>query len=337
MDQQPISFTYDRRFGVEMEFCSTDNRDFKRHPLQRGELPEGSEYIAQLLMEKLKTTVEIARWHNTHHNVKWIVKPDRSCGIELCSPVSKGWRGVKEICQAVEVLRKDGKINSDQRCGLHMHIDMSDRSTDDIGQVLSHWIKCESVFLDSMPMNRKRNTYCRQIGLSPLFEHDSDFTAEQLIQKLGSCKYYTINAFHLFHGDRQTIEVRIADNEGNLNEVYMRNWIRLLIHFVEQALTKPIPKYKKGDCQTGFQWLDPISVMDFLGFLGPVSKGLEETRNWFIARLMQNMRYGGDGVWSMESRKVAINEISQIITRLGLEKTNFGMLLVPGSESENST
>ena len=59
------------------------------------------------------------------------------------------------------------------------------------------------------------------------------------------------------------------------------------------ALKRPFPgDYTFGNPWSGFCWLDPDDVFKVLGFDPAeydISPGLEQTRNWFMARLQKNM------------------------------------------------
>ena len=175
MDLNNLSFNSSRRFGVEIELNSSDNRDFQEFPLASGELPEGIYDIANMITNHLGEKTLVKGWHSTHHNDGWVLKPDRSCGIEVCSPVSKGWEGIKSICNVVDLFEKTPQILADGRCSLHVHVDVSDCATEEVAKILYWWIKCESVFLDSVPFSRKKNRYCQCIGMTDLFEHDAQF------------------------------------------------------------------------------------------------------------------------------------------------------------------
>ena len=314
-----LSFNCDRKFGVEMEVCDFKHRDFKTYPLDKGELPEGMAEIACLLGEKLKTQVQTNKWHYTHNNESWVLKPDSSCGIEICAPVYRGWNGLEKVCIATRELANDKRITVDDRCGLHVHVDVSDCSSTQINNILAYWIKCESVFLDSVPPNRKKNRYCQQIGISPLFDVESEISG-LLVQQLGQVKYYTINSYHMQRGDRNTLEWRIMEGPGCLDPYLVKNWVRLVVYFVECAKRRPTPKkYIAGDPWTSLCWLDPMDVMEFLGFFGPISKGLEEVRDWFVARIHANLfQHKMMGVWSPECRAVAKKQLDEIVGRLGI-------------------
>jgi hypothetical protein len=318
-----MSFNSHRRFGAEFEFCSFDNRDFKKYPLHEGELPEGIHDVASILMERLKVQVIVNKWHHTHNNEAWVLKPDSSAGIEMCSPVVKGWQGIKHVCRAIDAIQVEPKIKVDDRCGFHLHVEVSDCNNEEIGSILAHWIKCESVFLDSVPLKRKRNKYCQQIGLCPFFAHDENVDAYWLIDKLGEMKYYTINTFHLIKNKRRTIEFRIAEGEGCLDQYLIKNWSRLLLHFVERAKMLPLPgKYNPSNPWSGYLWLDLKDVMNLMGFDGSLSKGLEETRNWFLARIAENIRTNIDGLWSEEARQITQKQLLELVDTYQIKDLN---------------
>lgn len=334
---KPLSFKYERAYGAEIELNSFDNRDFKTNPLKGDELPEGIYDLADEVREKLGFPTSVHGWQATHNNKDWRFKPDSSCGIEICSPVLRGWNGLKEICQVVDLISSHPRVLLDDRCSFHVHIDLSDCNHDVIAKILAYWVKCESVFLDSVPSKRKRNRYCQQIGISSLFEHDKNYSSDDIIHRLGSVKYYTVNCYHYAKGSRTTIEFRIAEGEGCRDSVMAKNWIRLLVHFVEMAKQRPWPaKYSPSDPWSSLLWLDPEEVMELLGFDGsyPLSKGLEQTRNWFLARLHKNSANTGmGGIWSEQARQIAKNQVERIVNKLGIEQ-QIDELLIPSDKAK---
>lgn len=320
-----LKFDSDRRFGAEFEYCSFDNRDFKKHPLNQdnGELPEGIHDISTLLMEKMKVQVAVNKWHTTHNNPHWVLKPDSSAGIEVCSPVVKGWHGVKTICQAVDVMTSDPRVHVDDRCGFHVHVEVADCDVQRLACILAYWVKCEAIFLDSVPRSRKRNKYCQQIGLSPYFQHDTCFDATWLVETLGQMKYYSINNLYYKTGKRKTIEFRIVEGEGCMDSYLMKNWLRLLIHFVEMTKDmEPPPKPKLHDPWTGFFWLDLKDVVKVLKFDQNISKGLTETRNWFLARIAKNAVCDLSGLWCPEARQVTLKQLEELSKELDLPQVD---------------
>lgn len=316
MDSKLISFNCNRPFGVEIETNSSDQRDFRANPLSGREMPAGIEFVGWLISNRLKTQAKIEKWHLTHNNAGWVLKPDRSCGIEICSPVSQGTLGLQRICAVVQALSKEKQVIADERCGLHVHVGLEDLNTSERGAVLAHWVKCESLFLDSTPAGRKRNRYCQQIGLSPMFEHNNNYTPAMLLSLLGSMKYYTMNAYHLNRGNRATIEFRIIEGAGCLDPYLIKNWVRLCVHFVDRAKTVGMPPEYNGTPKSGLLWLDPVEVFQFLGFFDKLSKGMEETRNWFLSRIRKNMPCNLPGVWS--ARSVARDQVEDMAKQFGL-------------------
>ena len=323
MDLIKLEFDSSRRFGVELELNSFDKRDFYSNPLNTtlGELPLGSDEIAILLNSKLGFNVKIMKYHHTHNNLVWVIKPDRSCGIEVCSPVSKGWTGIKSICEVVDLFSREKEISADSRCSFHIHVDVSDCSKEQVAKILTYWIKCEAIFLDSVPLQRKRNKFCQCIGMTDLFEVDTPWDSSYIIKKLGNNKYYTANCEHLANGHRQTLEFRIAESTACIDPFYTKNWIKLILHFVECAKNAPIPPtYRPDNAWSGFSWFDLEDVFTFLKFTDyfELSKGMEQTRNWFLARIASNLNSTLPGIWSQNARRITKEQSEKLLNRFNI-------------------
>lgn len=328
-----ISFNYGRRFGVEIELNASDRRDFKKNPLKKDEQPAGIEYVANVLMKVIQSPVEIKKHHHTHNNNSWVLKPDSSCGIEICSEVTRGYYGVKRICQVIQAFSDDPEIKLDERCSLHLHMDVSDTTLSQLGTALAWWIKGEPVFLDAMTPNRKRNRYCQSVGMSDYFDVDTKFDPDKVIKKLGIQKYFSINTYHMNQKKRSTIEFRIMGAEGCRDAFLAKNWIRLLIHFFEMGRNAPPPvPYEKGNPKSGYCWLDPIDVFDFLGFNGEyeLSKGMLQTRNWFLARLyFHTLNTGLPCIWSDQARQVAFDQVKSLAKKFNYTTADLCSFLHP--------
>ena len=122
--------------------------DFRKNPLGRREFPQGIHYVGNLIAEFLKEDVQINRWrvNASQNNEGWVVKTDASCGIEVCSPVTRGWYGLKRICQVIDMLSDDPHISAGRDCAFHLHVEVKDLDDYQRGSILAHWIKCEPVF-----------------------------------------------------------------------------------------------------------------------------------------------------------------------------------------------
>jgi hypothetical protein len=287
-------------------------------PPIKDKLPEGIYYIGNLVKKATGANAVIHGWHHDHHNNCWILKPDSSCGIEVCSPVSKGWLGVKNVCKTIETLAADKKVAADTRCSFHVHIEVGDLRPEQLASVIAWWVKCEPVFMDSVPSKRKRNRYCQFMGLTDIFDHDTIYSPETLIKRVGHTKYCSLNTFHKVKAHRDTIEFRIMENDCCVNAFMAKNWIRLLIHFVERAAARPFPvPYEEGNRWSSWLWLDPMDVFEVLGFRAgqyQLSDGLAQTRDWFMQRLLRNTSQTGlPGVMSDYARSIAYSQVKELV------------------------
>jgi len=319
MEQPSLVFDYPRRFGVEIEINSFDGLD---KPADRNTLPSGIHYVGNLVTKTTKKYTEIRKYGHTHWNNTagfWVVKPDASCGLEICSPVCKGWLGLRDICEVIDAIAADKHIQIDERCSLHVHIDVTDCTISELDRILRCWIKAEPVFIDSVPDSRKVNKHCQFIGLWDWVSTESDISPEKLIGILGKSKYLTVNTFHLLNGERATIEFRLGEHWACKNSFAVKNWVRLLIHFVEMAKKKKLKKaYEPNDVWSSFLWLEPDDLFELLEFNDSyiLSDGMEQIRNWFISRLICNVSSELDGILGKSARKVSSLQILKRAQRL---------------------
>lgn len=326
--KQNIDLNYLRRFGAEIEINAFDLRN---RPVGHadGKLPDGIHYVANLVRKSLQKSVKVHKWSYDHNNTDWVIKPDSSCGMEICTPVLKGWVGVMEICKVIQALGEDHKIVADERCSFHVHVDVSDLTEKEVATILTWWVKCEPVFMDSVPASRKRNQYCQLLGQSEIFKSVEDelYSPETIIRRLGCCKYYTINTYHYTSNKRKTIEFRIMDSECCLDPWMAKNWIRLIIHFIEMAIKKGMPnEYCPGDQWSGYCWLDPIDVYQFLGANSSnnLSCGTRQVLEWFTDRLYLNVADTFDtGVMSHKIRMISEIQISELFGVYGRMESEY--------------
>jgi hypothetical protein len=315
---QPENITKDLKFsvpfGVEIELNSFDLKSRPDGNLS-GSLPLGTYDVAFLVNKFSGERVFVSKWCNNHDNNYWVVKPDSSCGLEVCSPVLRGLFGAKTISQVIESLRKDSRIRSDSRCSYHVHFDVSSLSSEDLLSIISWWIKLESFFMDAMPIKRKVNPYCRLIAQANII--DSVFSPHDIsyfIEKLGTTKYYTLNTFHYHHARRKSLEFRIMDNSCCLNPDDSLCWISLLHHFINCSISSGPPAFLNRDPFSGYCWLDPLDAFKFLNFdFEVLSPRLSILRSWLLKRLL---KYGKDylefGIFSRSFKSRSYAEVCKL-------------------------
>jgi hypothetical protein len=259
------------------------------------EKPEGTDYVVNLVKNSTDDDVEWRIYEHTHNNECWVVKPDSSCGLEICTPIYRNWRGIKKVCQVVDSFRKDPKIAVDHRCSVHVHVDVSDLSEIEVASIIVYWVKCEAVFLDLVPYQRKVNRYCQFLCARDNFDTDNYLSPNQIINAVGDVKYYTANTdqWRRTGGKRKTLEFRIIEGEGCKDPFLIKNWLRLILHFVQMSSNYSLPApYKAGDPWSWVCMLDTADVLRVLGFYPGqynLSNGLTQTRNWMLARLLKYM------------------------------------------------
>lgn len=321
-----IEFNNYRRFGVEIELNTFDG-EIKKLDRNKGQIPFGSDFIALIIKKTTKQSVEIQGWDHNFNNDYWIVKPDSSCGIEVCTPVLKGNSGLYYLVSVVEAFKKH-KILSDKRCSLHVHVNISDLTKQQLASVIAWYIKCEHVFMDSVPASRKISRYCQMIGMTDLVDTGFLINCDNILSTVSCAKYYSLNAYHFMkgggfnkHNDRKkTIEFRIGENAMCLDGFAVKNWVRLLLHFVEVTKSMPLPKkYSKGDHWTGLLWLDPSDVFKILQFDKPCSDGLLQVKKWFAKRIFENgFNTGLEGVWSNNGRENSRKDFLNLLHKIDI-------------------
>ena len=323
---RPIDCKSYRRFGVEVELNTLDGI-IKKANSDTGEIPSGSDYIAHVVRKASKGRVEVATWDYIHNNDNWVIKHDMSCGLEINTPVFKGWHGLKKLISVIDAMKNDGKIKSNQLCSLHVHVGIEDLNIEQLASVIAYYIKCEHVFFDSVPAHRKNSRYCHLIGMTDWFDTDFDMDAFEIITRISQTKYGSINAFHFVRGggfnasseeSRRTLEFRIAENTACLDPYFTKNWIRLLLHFIETTKNMKVPRsYIDGDQTTGLAWLDFEEVYKLLKFDQPLSPGMQQVRQWFMNRIdINGYNTGLSGVWSNSGRYVARRQFSEVNNKL---------------------
>ncbi len=221
-----------RRIGVEIEYNSADMINRSRG---ENDLPVGIYEIANHVKNAIKKTVDVTKWQYTHNNHNWAVKPDSSCGLEVCSPPLITRAALREINSVVNYLSSQKNTSADYRCSLHVHVEIADFTESQIVLLLKKWISAELFFYLLVNPTRWINQYCMPIGFSCEFDTEQNYFYSNLLLKLSESKYYSANLYHYGKNKKKTIEFRLMGNEACLSSDDAENWCKILVCFVDRV------------------------------------------------------------------------------------------------------
>src|SRR3954471_24683945 len=112
---QPLCYESARRFGIEYEVLAFDGKS----RADGGGQPVGIQIIAMVVHKAVPLDqVDLKGYEHTDNNTAFVVKPDSSCGVEVCTPILKGYDGLTRAVKVADAFRKDEQIKVDQRCSL---------------------------------------------------------------------------------------------------------------------------------------------------------------------------------------------------------------------------
>jgi hypothetical protein len=289
-----------RFYGVEMEIGNE----------------VGLSHIRRIIEENSLVPVKSATYRATINNAYWDVKHDGSCGkktdkfgineggYEVNSYKAFTAKDLSHICHIAKKLKQSG-LQVNRNCGLHVHVDASDFSPEQMGVFMFYWLQIEDIIFQSIPDIRKRCKYCSK----NFFSRTNMFSSKQNILPIDVWEHYRpkttklhdnmdrrlavnfINYFRFlklkyFH--RPTVEFRFP--EGTLISYHLKNWVKLFIHFVNKMSneSKVLPKFKIANLQ---------ETLEILGLNGDdksfalLSPSLYETKIWLLKRINRNCDY----------------------------------------------
>lgn len=224
-NQQPtavlseIDYTFNRRFGIEIEAYNCD-----KHRLARELREAGIDVVVE------------GYNHDTRDHWKLVTDASLSGNntFELVSPILQGEAGLQELQKVCWVLEYcDVKVNNS--CGLHIHMDAADFTIETWRNLAITYRHLEPVIDAFMPSTRRNNTYCKHLsGIS-----ESRIREAQNITQLRSAfrndRYYKLNLEA--YSRHRTVEFR--QHGGTTNFTKMENWIRFaanMITFAQQGM-----------------------------------------------------------------------------------------------------
>lgn len=219
--QPTIDYTFNRRFGVEIEAYNC----------------QMNVLVDALREEGIQVSAESYN-HTTRNHWKLVTDSSLSGNntFELVSPVLEGEAGLKELKKVCWVLDACGvKVNAS--CGLHIHFDAANFSLQTWKNIAISYKHIESVIDKFMPESRRNNRYCR--SLREITEQNIN-NAQSIIalQEIAfeNTRYFKVNPQS--YSRHKTIEFR--QHAGSINYDKISNWVLFLNGLVTFAQQQPI-------------------------------------------------------------------------------------------------
>ena len=284
-------FASNRFFGVELEVGR--------------EIPRS--IISNVIKRYSKKKVVISNYVNSVNNNYWVVKTDSSCGkkvdhlgqneggYEITSYKASGIEDIKTISNISGEIKKIG-VKTNHNCGYHIHVDVSDFSEAEMGNLIGHWLCEEEAFFSSVPERRKFNNYCKKLKLkninkinfSSSLEIYNKYKPNVANIRNAAEKRYSFNLLNYYvslkkpNFKRKTVEFRFP--EGTLTPSTVENFIIILINFVEtvkqkNTFPKILTNYKIDEI-LNICGLDHDEDKFYI-----FDRNLFEARKWFLKRL----------------------------------------------------
>lgn len=298
-------FNTNRRFGIELELSATRSReDIKSIILNHSQSHDAFATIGN----------GSCGWSDTHNNDYWHIKYDSTCGPlgknkdhgwEVASYIASGIEDLNDISSVAHYLDECG-LETNNNCGLHIHVEVKDFSSYEMGALLARWIKIESWLFAACSIRRSFSSYCRSIKqrkINRVVIYNPDETNVFWYQMMPDRtsthnnpeKKYSLNTVGYTIGqidpsyDRATIELRMP--ECVLEKDHIKNWTLLFLNFVETCKNdfNFVPQNAKN-CN---DILDVLSVLGLgksfkYGDFQILDRTLFDTKVWFLKKLIDN-------------------------------------------------
>jgi hypothetical protein len=190
-------------------------------------------------------------WYNSDGRT-WDVKTDSSAGYEVCSPAIRldaagHNEDLRNVCSVLNAL----DLSVDRRCGLHVHVDVSDFNWEELQRLVSLWVRYEPFFYELTPRSRRTNQYCRPLRRSSWTENDLPmWRATQHLMSIrteaefrrygptGFGKMHSLNLQHFWMNGR--VEFRLQG--GTINYDKIRRWAQVLLALVQRVKAENAPR-----------------------------------------------------------------------------------------------
>lgn len=255
-----------------MGLSSTTDRTTANTFLNRGQAP--ADFLDR---------VERAFARPTDRNSRlWNLGTDPTAGLELRMPPlsvsERPFEAIARICDALEA----GGAEANHSCGLHVHVDMRDKTAEQRYRLAVTYMLMEPLVLAAVAPHRYHNGYNQPVagigrgGVLPLpgmSTHMASFSQHNSLLNFSALTE---------HG---TVEWRQL--EGTLNADTIKYWSMLALRFTEACQSKWGVKISA----IGSVGVTPDAVRSFLKFMDLNRKGLSDDlkglKDWYIERVRQ--------------------------------------------------
>ena len=304
---------HSRKFGIELEVSPTIHKE------EIGKILYSFEHLHGKSRE-VRVTPGTKGWDNTNSNGYWHVKYDSTCG-PVGKPIDYGWeiasfignteKDLEDICKAADLLTMMG-VETNDNCGLHIHVDISDFCPEDVGLLLAMWLKIEFHVMAACAKRRINNPYCQFLNIRRITQNAvynpaslnlfwEAMAPRNLTVHENADKRYSVNTIGYRTGQmvsdysRKTVEFRFP--ECVLNSEHIGGWTRLLLCFVDQCQKIKIAPESIQKAESLAEVLSIIGIHGKEEFLF-LDEHLCNTKIWFLRKIIQE---NSTGVFASEA------------------------------------
>jgi hypothetical protein len=220
--------TEGRRWGLEVETHSS-------LPIQ--------DIVAKMRKRGLEVNVDTGRYFKSSGRI-WDCKRDGSCGYEFASPILSGEAGLFDAKLAVDKIREVCPTAVNEKCGIHVTIDVSDHSPDQVRNLIIAYLYFQEGFYEKCASWRQNNRYCQRnpgMDLGHAIDYikaqPSPLTAKYLDNVIlwagGNSRYHGLNLTR--YKEKKIIEFRMLESSVNVRKV--GDWIQTCVGFVDKIFS----------------------------------------------------------------------------------------------------
>jgi len=171
-----------------------------------------------------------AEYQNYNHNTcsQWKIITDRSCGLEIVSPILSGQEGLNQVKKVAETLNRIG-CKVDKKCGLHVHIGADVLGVKKVKSIVRRWLNNEHHLDAIQPQSRRGNNNYFCVSLANTFDASALENCRTInaLSQLQCTRYSKLNLQS--YRRHQTIEFR--HHSGTIDATKITNWIKFLLDF----------------------------------------------------------------------------------------------------------